>query len=387
MMTQRRLLSLSCFIVTILIAIGCNTKGNLPKNWKIELNQNSKDPYGLYIAHEEIGNLSKAKIQDLEKLSEIRVNPSKASKYAVIVLSDETYFSEETKKDFDDLVKNGGIVMIADYQDNTADTIYTNTLTLEDDFELTTNETFKINKKRRIEHHYFETFDHKYEVLGSIQYNDKSFPNLLKNQPKNAKGFYLFHAEPLYFTNYYLLNQDSYFYIKSVLQQLKGRTIIWYNPHKTYASSNTSTMRFVLSQPALQSAWILLLVLLFIFLIFRSRREQRIIPIYEKEENHTVEFAKTISALYHENGEVKDIVAKKIDYFLYKIRKNFLIETDNLNDKNFIEIVAQKANYTQEECSKIFETLYQIKNKEQPTQHDLKIVYQIIENYKQKANI
>ena len=54
-MTQRRLLSLSCFIVTILIAIGCNTKGNLPKNWKIELNQNSKDPYGLYIAHEEIG--------------------------------------------------------------------------------------------------------------------------------------------------------------------------------------------------------------------------------------------------------------------------------------------------------------------------------------------
>ena len=102
---------------------------------------------------------------------------------------------------------------------------------------------------------------------------------------------------------------------------------------------------------------------MFIFLIFRSRREQRIIPIYEKEENHTVEFAKTISALYHENGEVKDIVAKKIDYFLYKIRKNFLIETDNLNDKNFIEIVAQKANYTQEECSKIFETLYQIKNK------------------------
>ncbi|MEG1198702.1 MAG: hypothetical protein RSD53_04875, partial [Algoriella sp.] len=242
-------------------------------------------------------------------------------------------------------------------------------------------------KKREVEHHYFSQITSDSEVIGTLNYEGKSYPNYLKIKPKNYNGYYLYHAEPLYFTNYYLLNEDSYFYAKSVLQQLKGRTIIWYNPNKTYASSNTSTMRFVFSQPALNSAWILLLVLLFIFLIFRSRREQRIIPIYEKEENHTVEFAKTISSLYQENGEIKDIISKKIDYFLYKIRKNFLIETDNLIDKNFIEIVSQKANYTQDEGRKIFEILNHIQHKEQPTQNDLKIVYQIIENYKLKANI
>ena len=64
-----------------------------------------------------------------------------------------------------------------------------------------------------------------------------------------------------------------------------------------------------------------------------------------------------------------------------------MIETDNLIDKNFIEIVSQKANYTQDDGRKIFETLNHIQHKEQPTQNDLKIVYQIIENYKLKANI
>ncbi len=385
-MIKKRLLVIYCFIFTIITAVGCNTKSQFI-DWTITLEQNSKSPYGLYVAHEEFGNLANGKIQDLDKLSELNIDATKAKNYAVVVLSDISHFDDETKANFKNLVKNGGIVMIADYQDNTDDTIYTNTINIENNFELKISENFAISKKKMIDHHYFETFDNKFETIGSIIYNQKEYSNLLKWQPKNAKGFYLYHAEPLYFTNYYLLNQDSYFYAKSVLQQLKGRTIIWYNPNKTYASSDTSTMRYVMSQPALKSAWIILLVLLFIFLVFRSRREQRIIPIYEKEENHTVEFTKTISSLYQENGEVKDIISKKIDYFLYKIRKTYLIETDNITDKNFIEIVAQKANYTQDECLKIFTTLKQIQNKIEPTQHDLKIVYQIIENYKQKANI
>ena len=410
-MIQKRLLAISCFILTIFITIGCNFNGKLPKNREINLNQNSKDPYGLYIAHEEIGNLANGKIQDLEKISELKIDSIKAKNYAVVVLGDEIYFDSVTKKHLTKFAKNGGIVVMADYYDNLgddtnsaneafdADTIatdstvineemlYNKTLIIKNDFELTSNKSFKIKKKKEVEHHYFRQITSDSEVIGTLNYEGKSYPNYLKIKPKNYNGYYLYHAEPLYFTNYYLLNEDSYFYAKSVLQQLKGRTIIWYNPNKTYASSNTSTMPFVFSQPALNSAWILLLVLLFIFLIFRSRREQRIIPIYEKEENHTVEFAKTISSLYQENGEIKDIISKKIDYFLYKIRKNFLIETDNLIDKNFIEIVSQKANYTQDEGRKIFETLNHIQHKEQPTQNDLKIVYQIIENYKLKANI
>ena len=169
-MIQKRLLAISCFILTIFITIGCNFNGKLRKNWEINLNQNSKDPYGLYIAHEEIGNLANGKLQDLEKISELKIDSTKAKNYAVVVLGGEIYFDSVTKKHLTKFAKNGGIVVMADYYDNLGDDtnsanealindtisqdstaneeniLYTNSLILNQDFELTTNKSFKINK-------------------------------------------------------------------------------------------------------------------------------------------------------------------------------------------------------------------------------------------------
>ena len=361
---------------------------NAVKSWDVNLSQKSKDPYGLYIMYKEIGNLSNGKVKELDKISELEISPSEAKNYAVVVLSEHVYFDSITKNHFKTLVQNGGLVLISDYEDNSDDTIYTNTINLDVDFTLSTNEYFKIKNKRSYPHRYFDEFrkeDH--QILGYLETKNKKYPNFLKYQPNNAKGAYLYHAEPLYFTNYYLLQEDSYFYAKSVLKELNGRQILWYNPKKEYVIPNDSMMRYILSQPALKTAWIILICMLFIYLFFRSRREQRIIPILTKEENHTVEFAKTISSLYQENGEVKDIISKKMDYFFYQIRKHFLIETTDLTSKHFIEIVAQKAGISQQECAQKFELLQKIQQKTNPTQHDLKTVHEIIENYKQKANI
>ncbi|MFV0180432.1 hypothetical protein OBK28_12785 [Empedobacter falsenii] len=383
---------------------------DLPKSWKVNLVQNSKDPYGLYVMHKEIGNLSKGKVHDLEKLSELKIDSKKAKDYAVVVIGSEVYFDTVAKNLLSNIARNGGIVFIADYYDNFGDdtnglddaivfdTVYADSTVIEEDllynktqiikndFKLKTDKTFKIKKKKEVDHHYFSEITTDSEVIGTITYENKTYPNYLKIKPESYKGFYLYHAEPLYFSNYYLLNEDNYFYAKSVLEPLNGKTIFWYNTSKTYAGSS-SMMRFIMAEPALKAAWTTLLILLFLFLIFRSKREQRIIPIYTKEENHTVEFAKTISSLYQENGEVKDIISKKIDYFLYKLRKTFLIDTDNITNKQFIELVAQKANLSQEECLENFTILKNISQKNQPNEHDLKVVYQIIENYKQKANI
>ncbi|QHC84682.1 hypothetical protein AS589_07720 [Empedobacter brevis] len=400
----------SILLVGIFIFSAAKLRYNLPKSWEVNLFQNNKDPYGLFIAHEELGKLSNGRMQDLEKLSELKIDPKQAENYAVVVIGSEIYFDTVAKNLLSKFAQNGGIVMIADYYDNfgddsngsdevfTIDTaysdspgvdenmLYNKTLTINTNFELRTKQPFKIKKKREVDHHYFSQITNDSEIIGTITYQDKAYPNYLKIRPENYKGFYLYHAEPLYFTNYYLLNEDSYFYAKSVLEPLKGKTIFWYNTSKTYAGSS-SMMRFILSEPALRAAWITLLILLFFFLIFRSKREQRMIPVYTKEENHTVEFAKTISSLYQENGEIKDIISKKIDYFLYKLRKTFLIETTDITQKQFIEIVSQKANLTQEECLQNFTLLKNIYQKDQPNEHDLKMVYQIIENYKQKANI
>jgi len=378
-------------VVLILLMLFGYSKLNfsLPKSWEITLSQNSKDPYGLYIVHKEIGNLSKGKIKDLEKISELNIDKTKASDYALVIIGKEVFLDSISKKYISNLVKNGGIVFISDYQDNTDDTIYTSYKDIKGNFELSLKDKYLISNKKDIQHHYIEKYNARnHEVLGTININNKLYPNFIKYQPNKVKGYFLYHTEPIYFSNYYLLNQDSYFYSKTVFQSLKGKTILWYNTEKTYAgAANTSVMRFIMSQPALKYSWISLLILLFLFLIFKSKREQRIIPVIEKEENHSLEFAKTISSLYQENGETKDIINKKIDYFLYQLRKSFMIETDDLMNKKFIELVAQKANISQEECLNDFLIIKNSYEKQHPTIHDLKNVYQIIENYKQKANI
>lgn len=389
-MKKNLVIIIGIFVLIFLMLLGYSKLNfSLPKSWEITLDQNSKDPYGLYIVHKEIGNLSKGKIKDLEKISELNIDKNKASDYALVIIGKEVFLDSISKKYISNLVKNGGIVFISDYQDNTDDTIYTSYKDIKGNFELSLKDKYLISNKKDIQHHYIEKYNARnHEVLGTISINNKLYPNFIKYQPNKAKGYFLYHTEPIYFSNYYLLNQDSYFYSKTVFQSLKGKTILWYNTEKTYAgAANTSVMRFIMSQPALKYSWISLLILLFLFLIFKSKREQRIIPVIEKEENHSLEFAKTISSLYQENGETKDIINKKIDYFLYQLRKSFMIETDDLMNKKFIELVAQKANISQEECLNDFLIIKNSYEKQHPTIHDLKNVYQIIENYKQKANI
>lgn len=383
---------------------------NLPKSWEVNLLQDNKNPYGLYVAHEELTNLSGGKVKEIEKLSELKISPKKAKDYVVVAIGSEIYFDSIAKEHLSNLTKNGGVVLLADYYDNfgsedenesvsndslntqnedDSNILYTKTKLIKDDFELSTNQQFKIKKKKEFEHHYFNDLkSDDIEVIGSLKHQNISYPNYIKIKVEDSQGYYLYHAEPIYFSNYYLLNEDSYFYAKSVFQQFKGKNILWYNPGKVYAGSgNTSMMRYIMSQPALKTAWIILLIMLFLFLLFRSKREQRIIPILEKEENHTVEFAKTISSLYQESGEIKDIIEKKIDYFLYKLRKNFRVETTDITNDTFIEVVAHKATISEEEALKKFQIIKNIQHKNRPNAQDLKQVHEIIENYKLKANI
>ncbi|WP_321538614.1 hypothetical protein [Flavobacterium piscinae] len=83
------------------------------------------------------------------------------------------------------------------------------------------------------------------------------------------------------------------------------------------------------------------LIGMIIFMIFNAKRKQRIIPIIKPLENTTVDFTKTIGNLYFQEGNHDTIMEKKIIYFLEKLRQDYLINTQNL-DEDFIKKVHQK---------------------------------------------
>ena len=88
--------------------------------------------------------------------------------------------------------------------------------------------------------------------------------------------------------------------------------IIWSLNNQTSKVVSDSPLRFILSQPALKWAWYLLLAGVLIFIIFNLRRTQRPIPILPKNLNTSVEFVKTIGNLYYQEGDIRNLIDKKI---------------------------------------------------------------------------
>lgn len=194
--------------------------------------------------------------------------------------------------------------------------------------------------KMGVSGYHFSSFDTlKTTVLGYQKTNDSTYVNFIKI-PYGNGNFYL-HTQPFAFTNYYLLKDRNYQYAEKVLSYIPKGNIYWY-PNKTYNSSvSDSPVRFILSNEGLKWAWYLFLIGMIIFMIFNAKRKQRIIPIIKPLENTTVDFTKTIGNLYFQEGNHDTIMEKKIIYFLEKLRQDYLIDTQNLDD-DFIKKVHQK---------------------------------------------
>jgi hypothetical protein len=172
-------------------------------------------------------------------------------------------------------------------------------------------------------------------VLGYQGHTNKKRPklqdvNFIKVPYKN--GFFYLHTQPAAFTNFHLLKGNDYQYAQSVLSYIPKGDIFWYTKEPKDESISDSPLRYILSQPALKWAWYFFLIGMLIFIIFNAKRKQRIVPILKPLPNSTIDFTKTIGNLYFQEGDHKNIIDKKIIYFLEKIRIDYLIDTSKLDD-------------------------------------------------------
>lgn len=173
------------------------------------------------------------------------------------------------------------------------------------------------------------------EILGKTLHKDKSNETSFSAdfvKVNFGKGHFYIHSEPLVLTNYYILNSKNK-YIESVLSYLPNRETVWFIENDTPLSM--SPLRFIHSNPPLKYAWYLLLFGLIIFVIFNAKRKQRIVPIIDPLKNTSVEFIRSIGNLYLQEGDFHEMMAKKAQYFLNRVRMDLLIDTHDL-DAQFI---------------------------------------------------
>ncbi len=196
-------------------------------------------------------------------------------------------------------------------------------------------------------------------------------------------GFFLLNTQPYAFSNYHLLKSDHIKYVTACLSYLNNNSIFWDEKVKAQSEEIKTPLRFILSKPALKYAWFTAIFAIIIYMLFRAKRRQRIIPIIHKLPNTSIAFARTIGDLYYQEGEAKDIIHKKINYFLEYLRNRYLLETSNLNDE-FIKKLHLKSGVSIKEINFLITFIVNISKRERLEENSLVKLNKLMDNFYQK---
>lgn len=386
-------------IITILVISGCSILGLLiligifaPKKTDWENNEfNSKDPFGYYILQKELKQITNANsVNILSSLDEI--NSYNSKDIVIIRLQNNFDYQRELEDKMKLFLDNGGTILRISpenkYLKKERLSAKENEIILQND--LINNSNFNSNKNKYTNNAngFINKRNLPITILSQVTNENDTLISFYKE--KKGRGTLYQHSEPKLFSNFYLLEPDGYQNLKNILKPFTGKDILILDPNKDYIQpeeNSTSALSFVLSQPELRTAWYILLISIFLFLIFKSKREQKIIPIIKPEQNLSLEFANVIASMYYESGKPNDIIKKQIDYFFYSLRKQFNVITEDIFDKHFIYILSQKAQITEEETLSIITELNTLYNKHKSSLKDVEKTYQLINNYKKKAQI
>jgi hypothetical protein len=178
---------------------------------------------------------------------------------------------------------------------------------------------------------YFSEFDTaKVTVLGM---NNKDKVNFIRFDIGN--GHLLLHSAPMAFTNYFILTGNNSRYIEQALSYLpeNATAVYWDEYYKIGRGGPSTPLRVILSKPQLKAAYFLALASIILFILFQSKRKQRIIPIQVKPRNATMDFVETVSRVYYNQQNHRSIALKKVTYLLDNIRSSYGLQTQHLDDE------------------------------------------------------
>ncbi|MES2849052.1 MAG: DUF4350 domain-containing protein [Bacteroidota bacterium] len=200
------------------------------------------------------------------------------------------------------------------------------------------------------------------KVLGT---NENGQPNFVV--VFYGKGRFYLHCEPRVFSNYFLLQDNNYKYLQRAFSFVPSIPdhVFWddfYNrrnrPPSESAHENDnddgerSGLSVLLKYPAMAWGFWLTLLLLLLYLLFGSKRRQRIIKPIASTENTSVAFTETVGRLYLQNKDNRNIADKMITYLLEHIRNQYFLSTNNLND-DFTTMLSRKSNTPKEEVEEM----------------------------------
>jgi hypothetical protein len=394
-------------LLALLIEVAsCGSKSELP-SLKETYSLNDKEPFGTYVLHQQLNQLfyhNNFYVAKKSMQKSFSGNYDTASLY--VNVSKNFFLTADERNSMLNFVSNGNSMFIAS---ENIDSNFLKTI----GFEQTTTRSLLLDDLIFSMHYTSVKMQTGiFEDTTAFSYYYLPFSNYFSNYPEASakvlgrnesgaanfivlfygKGRFYLHCDPRAFSNYFLLQKENYKYIQYAFSFAPAipEHIYWddYYNKRNYPPDETgdrSWLGVLMQYPAMAWAFYLVLSMLALFVLFDSKRRQRIIKPLQPNVNTSVAFTETVGRLYLQKRDNRNIADKMITYFLEHIRNQYFLNTTHLNEE-FIDTLSRKSNVPVQQTSKLFHTINEVQQSAEINDQQLLLLNQQIEIfYKQKT--
>lgn len=387
------------YIGLLVLLMGCmlyleNSKKK-PINWFPTYAAKHKLPFGTYILKEQLANLfPNTEVKTIQKSPYLFLKEDKPNG-TYLFINNRIDFGDEEFLQLMKFVDKGNDVFIS------TSVFSVDTLQIDSERLVTDNFSENVifkqkNKAFKSKEYSFDRFFDNYvfteidtlntTVLGITAYvnnvNERTEEGVNFIKLKYGDGHFFLHTFPQVFTNYNILNGANHQHAANILSFLdEEKPILCDAYYKTGKSKIASPMYYLLSNKHLKWAYYMALIGILLFVLFEGKRKQRSIPIVTPLKNQTLVFTRTISNMYFEKQEHKNIAEHKISYLLEFIRTKLHIPTTTI-DNTFYNYVSARSGYDIEKVKKLFAYCEEIHVRNEITENQLITLNNMIENFK-----
>ncbi len=393
-------LAIAAVILLLLFVLlgGSGSKKNF--NWKETYDSKSKEPYGTFIIHEMLKDyFPNNKLTNIKSnvVSELPIDEESDEVKNYIFVGEGMFMKTEEINHILKFVSKGNNAFIASkslpydmsfllyyqecYDYENGEQIYWNDY---DSFEDTlVKPNLKHNQLRQnrlryvfendyitqeyrwhyIPNEYFCENDMGFTSLGTLsdsrvgEYNYFSMINYAEEGDKGGQVYLL--TTPIMLTNYFLTNKSKLDFASKWFSHLEEGDIYWddysrvteefsrranqfrSNNREDMTLSSESPLKYILQDRYLSAAWYTLVGMAILYLMFRAKRRQRIIPVMKQNANTSLEFISTIGALYYNKKNNRNLCEQKMKMFKYFMFQRYGITVSHTLSDKFIKKAAK----------------------------------------------
>ncbi len=384
------------FLLLVVSLVWLETSEPEPINWNPSYTASDKIALGAYVFHQSWKNRKNDSLREINipPYEYLNKNPENGTYF---FLNNAVYFDDDELDDLLDWVSKGNTLFISAYNfgKNLEDTLCFKVSAFIDSRGFTSrpglnlvNPDLKFETDLKFDQDlpaiYFDKLDTlKQVVLGTATLGEKT-PEKKINfiETKFGQGQILLHTTPQAFSNYFLLKDKNYRYAGAVLAYITEDPVLWDGYYKSGKSFFTSPLYILLNNRPLKWAYYSVLIAAILFILFEGKRKQRAIPVVEPLKNKSYEYTETISQLFQEHKEYRQLGLKKINLFLEYIRVNYRLETTNINQEFFIHLASKSGN-TIEQTKILFERIFSFQDDPDINKNDFFELSKSINSFKE----